>query len=569
MPVPHVRALVRDVVRETQAVLEDHQRAAVVPPADAQTPCGEVGWRQARSRQVCDVWMCGKPTENGGANECAETMSESGPGSATAQSARAPATHTAVHTRCMKRPITDERETNTKQKRREVVQTRKKNSQTQSEKQRRVLDLALSRENWKQEKDKNGGNTHTELCFAQKSGQHVTLVPAAETKNKVKSALLLDVIVCKGVTILKLLSSKDEALLVRGNALLVLDLRLHVVNAVTRLNLERDSLAGQSLHEDLHAASRMPFLVFLMFFSRVFEELLNEKVERKKKRNNDGESVCSKAPATAIQIGSCDGCTNCNSHTANGGFPIFPHRACGYGTNASSRSHNFVLVFQSEKTQLLSPAAQSTTCLTHTEARAMPGQVVTLLFSSPYPDNQSIFDASTEEAPSDVDVVLPGVPNHLSLHRSILRARSATLNELLGRKNVREVRYHGWPRRAIWTPVIKDPADTQRLITVLQFCYGKDLCLSPKEAPHVLVWAGFLQLAIMPLLTGYLEQVPQAVPSKEEPEDALVMHRCQESDKEDSKWAELAEVAKKKLKRGCVQMHWDHVVEALTDAISH
>ena len=52
-------------------------------------------------------WGCGKPPENGGLNECAGTMSESGPGSATAQSASTPATHTAVHTRCMKRPIAD------------------------------------------------------------------------------------------------------------------------------------------------------------------------------------------------------------------------------------------------------------------------------------------------------------------------------------------------------------------------------------------------------------------------------------------------------------------------------
>ena len=70
--------------------------------------------------------MCGKPTENGGANECAETMSESGPGSATAQSARAPVTHTAVHTRCMKRPITDERERNTKQKKEKSFKQEKK-----------------------------------------------------------------------------------------------------------------------------------------------------------------------------------------------------------------------------------------------------------------------------------------------------------------------------------------------------------------------------------------------------------------------------------------------------------
>ena len=53
-------------------------------------------------------------------------------------------------------------------------------------------------------------------------------------------------------TILELLAREDEALLVRRDALLVLDLRLHVVDGVRSLHVERDRLAGQSLHEDLH-----------------------------------------------------------------------------------------------------------------------------------------------------------------------------------------------------------------------------------------------------------------------------------------------------------------------------
>ena len=53
-------------------------------------------------------------------------------------------------------------------------------------------------------------------------------------------------------TILELLAREDEALLVRRDALLVLDLRLHVVDGVRGLHVERDRLAGQSLNEDLH-----------------------------------------------------------------------------------------------------------------------------------------------------------------------------------------------------------------------------------------------------------------------------------------------------------------------------
>ena len=64
--------------------------------------------------------------------------------------------------------------------------------------------------------------------------------------------LLLDIVVGKGVTVLELLASKDEALLVGGDALLVLDLGLDVVNGVAGLDLERDGLARQSLDEDLH-----------------------------------------------------------------------------------------------------------------------------------------------------------------------------------------------------------------------------------------------------------------------------------------------------------------------------
>ena len=70
-----------------------------------------------------------------------------------------------------------------------------------------------------------------------------------------EGALLLDVVVREGPTILQLLARKDEALLIRGDALLVLDLRLNIVDRVGRLHLEGDSLARQRLNEDLHAST--------------------------------------------------------------------------------------------------------------------------------------------------------------------------------------------------------------------------------------------------------------------------------------------------------------------------
>ena len=61
-----------------------------------------------------------------------------------------------------------------------------------------------------------------------------------------ESGLLLDVVIGKSAAILELLSSKDEALLVRGDALLVLDLGLDIINRVGRLHLKGDGLATEN-----------------------------------------------------------------------------------------------------------------------------------------------------------------------------------------------------------------------------------------------------------------------------------------------------------------------------------
>ena len=57
----------------------------------------------------------------------------------------------------------------------------------------------------------------------------------------------------QSASILELLSGEDKALLVRRDALLVLNLLLHVLNRVARLHVQRDRLACQRLHEDLRA----------------------------------------------------------------------------------------------------------------------------------------------------------------------------------------------------------------------------------------------------------------------------------------------------------------------------
>merc|ERR1711962_1289403 len=71
-----------------------------------------------------------------------------------------------------------------------------------------------------------------------------------------QSGLLLDVVVREGASILKLFTSKDQPLLVWGNAFLVLDLSLDIFNGVRWLNLKGDSLASQGLDKNLHTTTK-------------------------------------------------------------------------------------------------------------------------------------------------------------------------------------------------------------------------------------------------------------------------------------------------------------------------
>ena len=68
---------------------------------------------------------------------------------------------------------------------------------------------------------------------------------------------LLDVVVGQSAAILELLASKDQSLLVRGDALLVLDLGLDIVDRVRGLNLKSDSLARKGLDEAIVCQSRI------------------------------------------------------------------------------------------------------------------------------------------------------------------------------------------------------------------------------------------------------------------------------------------------------------------------
>jgi len=81
------------------------------------------------------------------------------------------------------------------------------------------------------------------------------LQTTTEAKHQVQGGLLLDVVIGEGATVLELLTSKDETLLVWGNTLLVLDLLLDVVDGIGGLDLESDGLTGEGLDENLHTTT--------------------------------------------------------------------------------------------------------------------------------------------------------------------------------------------------------------------------------------------------------------------------------------------------------------------------
>ena len=78
---------------------------------------------------------------------------------------------------------------------------------------------------------------------------------ATKTEDEMKSRFFLDVVVGEGTTILELLSSEDETLLIRGDAFFVLNLGLHIVDRVGGLDFQGDRLAREGLNNDLHTST--------------------------------------------------------------------------------------------------------------------------------------------------------------------------------------------------------------------------------------------------------------------------------------------------------------------------
>jgi len=72
----------------------------------------------------------------------------------------------------------------------------------------------------------------------------------------VKSRFLLDVVVRKSATVLQLFASENQALLIRGNAFLVLNLSLHILDSIRGFDIKSNGFASQGLHKDLHATAQ-------------------------------------------------------------------------------------------------------------------------------------------------------------------------------------------------------------------------------------------------------------------------------------------------------------------------
>merc|ERR1719248_527660 len=74
----------------------------------------------------------------------------------------------------------------------------------------------------------------------------------AQAQNQVQSRLFLDVVIRQSTAVLQLLASKNQTLLIGGNAFFILNFGLDIFDRVGRLHVKGDGLASQSLNENLH-----------------------------------------------------------------------------------------------------------------------------------------------------------------------------------------------------------------------------------------------------------------------------------------------------------------------------
>jgi len=76
-----------------------------------------------------------------------------------------------------------------------------------------------------------------------RQGLYEDLHSSSKAEHQVKGGFFLDVVIRESSAILQLFSGEDQSLLIRRDALLVLDLRLHVVDRVGSFHIQGDRLA--------------------------------------------------------------------------------------------------------------------------------------------------------------------------------------------------------------------------------------------------------------------------------------------------------------------------------------
>merc|ERR1712004_105687 len=88
------------------------------------------------------------------------------------------------------------------------------------------------------------GRLHFESDGLSGESLNEDLHTSTETEHKMEGALLLDVVIGEGPSVLELLASEDQPLLVWGDSLLILNLGLDILDGVGRLHLQGNGLPG-------------------------------------------------------------------------------------------------------------------------------------------------------------------------------------------------------------------------------------------------------------------------------------------------------------------------------------
>merc|ERR1711879_1035106 len=79
-----------------------------------------------------------------------------------------------------------------------------------------------------------------------------------KAQDKMEGGFFLNIVIRESPAIFQLLSSEDQSLLLRRDALFVLDLRLDVGDRVVGLDIQGDRLSREGLDEDLHGTTTKP-----------------------------------------------------------------------------------------------------------------------------------------------------------------------------------------------------------------------------------------------------------------------------------------------------------------------